>query len=350
MSHSDELARRYRRLLRLYPRAYRAEYEAEMLGVLLDAAPDGRRHPAAGVSVNLLAGAVRVHLRQVAGSFTRPVWGDAAAIVSVLAPLMLATAFVRASYPRPCPVPYLCGVSYSGGEMFGEGTLTEHRLTLPLLLYGSLAVAVLVLCGRRWIAAAISLTVAGRMVDQYITWQLPNLEYGNADRLAPMTMICLAVLAAAALLLSPGPRRCRELLGTRRILIAVAGAITFVIVHAIAFAQYETVTHLWLWRATVAVLAVGAIVVLRGPAARRALLFLTLGVGIAFAGDHLARYLAILGTGPALSTGYVGIVPLDAFWWLYLAVLAVFIALAATNCINRNKARFQHRSNEPAQA
>jgi hypothetical protein len=311
-----------------------------MLGVLLDAAPDGRRHPAAGVSVNLLAGAVWVHLRQVAGSFTRPVWGDAAAIVSVLAPLMLATAFVTASYPRPCPVPYLCGISYDGA-IFSYGTST---VDVALLLYGSLAVAVLVLCGRRWIAAAISLTVAERVVVGYITWQLPDLEHGNTPELAPMTMICLAVLSAAALLLSPGPRRCRELLGTRRILIAVAGAITFVIM------QYETATHLWLWRATVAVLAAGAIVVLRGPAARRALLFLTLGVGIAFAGDHLARYLAVLGTGPTLSPGHVGIVPLDAFWWLHLAVLAVFIALAATNCINRTKARFQRRSNEPAQA
>ncbi|HXA59338.1 MAG TPA: hypothetical protein VNW94_09275, partial [Streptosporangiaceae bacterium] len=61
-----------------------------------------------------------------------------------------------------------------------------------------------------------------------------------------------------------------------------------------------------MWRATVAVLAAGVIVVLRGPAARRALLFLTLGVGIAFAGDHLARYLADLGTGPTLSPGHVG--------------------------------------------
>jgi hypothetical protein len=53
-NRGEALARRYRRWLLAYPRAYRRERGAEILGTLLDAAEPGRSRPAAREAVRLL--------------------------------------------------------------------------------------------------------------------------------------------------------------------------------------------------------------------------------------------------------------------------------------------------------
>jgi hypothetical protein len=63
MTDRSLLERRYRRLLACYPRAFRAEYEEQMLIVLLACARDGRRRPGLADSVNLVMNALHVHLR-----------------------------------------------------------------------------------------------------------------------------------------------------------------------------------------------------------------------------------------------------------------------------------------------
>ena len=55
-----ELERRYLRLLRLYPAAYRRARGAEMLGVLMDSAPPDRRRPPWREVRGLILGALRV--------------------------------------------------------------------------------------------------------------------------------------------------------------------------------------------------------------------------------------------------------------------------------------------------
>lgn len=58
------LERRYRRLLRAYPTSYRKERGAEMLGTLLETAPDGTTRPSVRDAGALLMGGLRVRAAQ----------------------------------------------------------------------------------------------------------------------------------------------------------------------------------------------------------------------------------------------------------------------------------------------
>ncbi|GIH17055.1 hypothetical protein [Rugosimonospora africana] len=65
---SERLERRYRRLLRLYPKAYRRERGAEILATLLDAAESGHPRPLRREVAALVVSAMRVRFGAVAGS------------------------------------------------------------------------------------------------------------------------------------------------------------------------------------------------------------------------------------------------------------------------------------------
>ncbi|MET7965904.1 hypothetical protein [Micromonospora sp. NPDC005305] len=58
----DPLARRYRRLLLGYPRAYRRDRGEEILGLLLDGAPAGRTRPTLREAADLLRAGLRCRL------------------------------------------------------------------------------------------------------------------------------------------------------------------------------------------------------------------------------------------------------------------------------------------------
>ncbi|MGW6935307.1 hypothetical protein ACWGE0_34965 [Lentzea sp. NPDC054927] len=60
---SHRLEHAYRRLLRWYPAAYRADREQEMLGTLCEMAQPGQVRPTARERASLLRGAVRAHVR-----------------------------------------------------------------------------------------------------------------------------------------------------------------------------------------------------------------------------------------------------------------------------------------------
>jgi hypothetical protein len=62
-AHVAALECRYQRLLRLYPREFRARRESEMLGVLMAAAGEGQSRPARGDVADIVRGALIVRLR-----------------------------------------------------------------------------------------------------------------------------------------------------------------------------------------------------------------------------------------------------------------------------------------------
>jgi threonine/homoserine/homoserine lactone efflux protein len=62
------LERRYRRLIRLYPAAWRARYEDEVVGTLLDAARPGRESVSPAEAADLVCGAVVQRLRALAAA------------------------------------------------------------------------------------------------------------------------------------------------------------------------------------------------------------------------------------------------------------------------------------------
>lgn len=90
MSGVDELARRYRRWLRWYPQAFRDEYDAEMLGVLLECAREGQGRPTATECMDLMANGLRMRLR--AGSSRPVVSRPGMVLISIGAALEVAAA------------------------------------------------------------------------------------------------------------------------------------------------------------------------------------------------------------------------------------------------------------------
>jgi len=62
MTDTEALERAYRRWLRYYPKAFRAEYEAEVLGLLMDGARAGQRRPAPVEYLDLVRSAACVRL------------------------------------------------------------------------------------------------------------------------------------------------------------------------------------------------------------------------------------------------------------------------------------------------
>jgi len=64
MTASQILERRYRRLLKVYPRAFRAENEQEMLSVLMACAAEGQRWPGRADSASLIRSGLWMRLKR----------------------------------------------------------------------------------------------------------------------------------------------------------------------------------------------------------------------------------------------------------------------------------------------
>ena len=76
------LERRYRRWLGLFPSAYRADREDELVGVLLDTASPGQERPRLAEVVDLAKAAAVAHVRTVRSSPRRRAWSGAMSGVS----------------------------------------------------------------------------------------------------------------------------------------------------------------------------------------------------------------------------------------------------------------------------
>jgi hypothetical protein len=91
----SELEHQYRRLLRLYPREFRASRGTEMLGVLMAGARDGQRRPARGDVTDIVKGALLMRLRGPRGG-----WAPVLAAFAVAAPLFLVlTDILQVAFP-----------------------------------------------------------------------------------------------------------------------------------------------------------------------------------------------------------------------------------------------------------
>jgi len=231
MTANPGLERRYRRLIGLYPPAYRREYTEEVLGVLMESAPEGRHRPALADTVDMVRGAAAVRLRSVLHGGAGSDWQDALALFTVTAPLLAIAAMV----PRPL-----------GAQVFGE--IYRIRLCTPacgpgmdfvqvlakLLALAGFAFlpAVLAALKLRRVAAVAALALLAVSVvgvfrssgglSPVVIWQ------AEGPKIA-MYQVCLA-LNAFALLRSPGPRRGLRLITWRGGMIAFWWLVTAVLV------------------------------------------------------------------------------------------------------------------------
>jgi hypothetical protein len=186
----------YRRLLACYPRGYRREYEEELLGVLLAAADPGRRRPGARDIIDLLGGALRVHLRQALGRGGGAHWRDACTVAgTILAALMLAQGLPSLIYhvteipSLPYPAHALTVVTPAATVLTAAGVWLGRRMLATVAAWATLAA-----------------TVTGLALDVPVG---PGFHGGSH-------LSAVSALAAAVCLSVPAPpRRGIELIGRR---------------------------------------------------------------------------------------------------------------------------------------
>ncbi|OLR93358.1 hypothetical protein [Actinokineospora bangkokensis] len=183
--------RRYRRLLALYPRDHREHRGEEMLGVLLEGGEPGWRDYA-----DLVAGALRLHLRRVFALDGGVDPRDVLAVVSLLGPIAVlvgATSALR-------EVAWWVKVG-----SFWQMPWSEQVPDAPVWAIWAIT-AVLALCGLRRSAAVgawVACAAYAWLPTVSPTW--PIAINGG--------IVLLGLFAAAALTWSAGPRRGRELVG-----------------------------------------------------------------------------------------------------------------------------------------
>lgn len=86
------LEARYRRLLRVYPAGHRADYEEEMIGVLMSGAEPGRRFPSPADVLDLLRAGLTARLGRAYTSQRGTGWREAATVTGLFAVIALAGA------------------------------------------------------------------------------------------------------------------------------------------------------------------------------------------------------------------------------------------------------------------
>lgn len=214
------LERRYRRLLAWYPAAFRREQEDEMLAVLMAGAREGQRRPGLVESADLIRNALVMRVRLIGSRSEGRPWMDGLALLSVAAPLVLLAASVL-EVAVPYRVPARAGITNWPPVLFRHPEIGGlHLMSFPpfdIALGCQAAIAALVLLGLRWLALAAIAGSAGCWIAG--VYLVPEL--------LPVLSASVFMLAGAALIASPGPRRGRQLLTWRHgiVLLLAAAAV-----------------------------------------------------------------------------------------------------------------------------
>ncbi|GAA2588874.1 hypothetical protein SMC26_16525 [Actinomadura fulvescens] len=286
----------YRKLLAWYPRAYRQEYEEELVGVLLAASEDGRRRPGVREAADLLLGAVRVRLRGSFGRAARARWREAAATAgAALAALMLIMALPNLVY-------------------HGLGNLLGSPDPLTVIVPATtVLMAAGVWAGRR------TLTVFGAWATLAGTAAAADLGVDSdpAAGMASYESVAVALVAALLLSVPVAPRSGLELMRSHGLLLWCLSS--GLVLAAAPWFVFSEPTELWPLTVLVPLLygwAAGTAA--WSPVGRRTMLLLAVPLGALITITSLTP--AITFVGPFVPTDLAAIVvPVIAFavtaWW-----------------------------------
>ncbi|MET8094235.1 hypothetical protein [Micromonospora sp. NPDC005220] len=336
---SDDLERRYRRLLAVYPWEHRRLYEDEMLAVLLAGARPGQRRPAAADVRNLIGAGLRARLRVGARGFTEPSWADAATVTGLLVAVVLLAIAGKALLDQLVRPP---------GLPPGLAPISPDLVDW-LRVAGWAGVCVAVLLGWRWVAAGL----AWAGVLGWGALVAPQTG-GNPTYVVDMLpQLALAVVAAAALTVPAPRRRAIALLGVRRLLallLAPAAMVALLVTNRVtspAFALVGGVSYqvfydieasselvLWLYVAGLAVAALAMVVAVATltPEVRRRIVVMLLPVAA------LALLIDSALAGWATSTMNMGhAIPLVPTQWAMLVLVAPVTFLAGVLLVRRRE-------------
>ncbi|MFU8874518.1 hypothetical protein [Micromonospora sp. SL4-19] len=335
---TDQLARRFRRLLAVYPWEHRRAYEEEMLAVLLDGARPGQTRPSVGDAVNLIVGGLRARLRVGARGFTEPAWTDAAAVTGVLVALLLFAAAGKSLIDQVVADPSLPPPMGHGGP----------DLVDWLRAAGWAAVGLAALTGLRWVGAGL----AWAGVVGWLALVGPGIAGQPVYVIHTVPEFALALVAAAALTVPAPRRRALAVLGVRRLAVVVLAPLA-----AVALLELNRVTRppfttapvsvqvlygleaqseavLWLYVAGLAAVSVAVLVSLAtlSPAVRRRIVVMLAPVAA------LALLIDTAFAGWAVSNIHMGH-PIPLVWgqWAALVLAPVVAFLAGVVLVRRRE-------------
>jgi hypothetical protein len=226
-----ELERRYRRLLRLYPREFRARRTDEMIGVLMASAAVGQNRPARGDVSDIVRGSLRERLRGPRGG-----WPFALSAFALVAPLFLvltdilqvafpysesqATAQSRISvlHAHRVPVASIRPSALVPQHVGGPQWLGQPAFLV--LVAGHLIVAAAVLAGLR--RTALAALVIAALAD-YTQWTAFHVFQPGAGTIMFLTIPVFLLEAIA--LAAADPRAARRREGWQHVFPALALAV-----------------------------------------------------------------------------------------------------------------------------
>ncbi|MDX6340026.1 MAG: hypothetical protein QOH87_164 [Trebonia sp.] len=213
-----ELERRYRRLLRLYPREFRARRTDEMIGVLMASAAAGQNRPARGDVSDIVRGSLRERLRGPRGG-----WSFALSAFALVAPLFLAlTDILQVAFPysesqaavqsrisaaaaHGVPAAAIPPSAHLPQDVGGPQLLSQPAFLI--LVAGHLIVAAAVLAGlRRTALAALVIAAAA----DYTQWTAFHVFHPGAGTIMFLTIAVFLLEAIALAAADPRAARSRE--------------------------------------------------------------------------------------------------------------------------------------------
>lgn len=214
MSETNDLADRYRKLLGWYPRDHRERHGEEMLGVLLAGAGD-RTQPSRKETVDVLRGALRLHLRRVVGADGGIAHRDVFAIVSLLGPIVMLAGAAQLLDRL------VAWVRLGSAESLAS---VVERPDAPFWAVWIVVAVLSLLRMRRSAAVGAWLGSVGLLPAPFF-----GIVTFYDDVFVNAGWLLLGVLVAAALTFSPGPARGWELVGGRRVLMLAAAVAASVV-------------------------------------------------------------------------------------------------------------------------
>lgn len=201
MTDADALERGYRRWLKWYPKTFRREHEAEILGVLMAGARGGQRRPEALECLDLMSSGLSMHLRprvprSDGSAFTaiKLMWLGAVVELAAAIIILATIADVKSNVVMSSP-----GLTQGDWHAIVVGQLEPNEVAAIFAVGFWLWMAWSIGRGHRWARIVFALFVALNLFGLLNGLVHGSAVYARPD-LAIGIVLCLVELATVAVI------------------------------------------------------------------------------------------------------------------------------------------------------
>jgi hypothetical protein len=212
---NERLERDYRRLMTLYPAAFRHEYGEEMIGVLMEHAGPNQRRPSLADLADLLKSGLAARFRLLGHARPDDSWREAASVLGTVVAVALLTLTVRSTV-------------HALASQASFSTLPDIWLARGI---GWAAVVLLLIVGARPLAAATGFLIVAAEAVLHIR---EPLDDALSDLYAARPMLA-GLVAALALSVPTARRRVFAVFGTRGAAVVLSGAAVIALIDLAEF-------------------------------------------------------------------------------------------------------------------